>query len=205
MSSLIVEEKLAQDIRSLINSTKSRVAISVNSQMTMLYWHIGKRIKEEIIKSERAEYGAKVIKLLAQDLSAEYGKGFSRFALSRMVQFYDQFQDNQIVATLSQQLTWSHMVELLPVKIAQERQFYAYMTIESGWSVRDLRHNISRMTYARTVANQTPHNINLLNNIATNKIMQPNLVLKDPYVLDFLDLPDNHYESDLETAILAQL
>ena len=176
--------------------------------MTMLYWDIGKRIKEDIIKSERAEYGKQVVATLAQLLSAEHGKGFTRFSLSRMIRFYEAFPEVQIVATVSQQLTWSHIVELLPLSIMEQRQFYSYMAIESGWSVRDLRSNIHRMTYERTIANQTPLNssaISLLENKTSTPIMQPNLVLKDPYVLDFLGISDNHYESELEKAILKEI
>jgi predicted nuclease of restriction endonuclease-like (RecB) superfamily len=206
MNSLEINDQVfVKDIRNLIELSRNRLAITVNSQMTMLYWNVGKRIKEEVIKFDRAEYGKKLIRNLAQQLSAEYGKGFTRFALSRMIKFFEQFQNNQIVATLSQQLTWSHIVELLPLNLLEQRQFYAYMAIESGWSVRELRSNIDRMTYERTIANQRPNDINLLANMSTDKIMHPNLVLKDPYVLDFLDLPDNHYESDLEQAILREI
>lgn len=206
MSSLkIIEKEFVEDIINLIKATRSRVATAVNSQMTMLYWHIGKRIREEIIKSDRAEYGKRVLSSLAISLRAEYGNGFSKSSLLKMSQFFDQFPDDQIVATLSRQLTWSHVVALLPLKTPEQRQFYTYMAIESGWSVRDLRYNIHRLTYERTVTNQEFSNITSLNNTSTNKIMHPNLVLKDPYVLDFLGLPDNHYESDLEAAILQEI
>lgn len=116
-------KKLLSDVRTLIKSAKERVAVAVNAQMTILYWNIGKRIKEEILKSERAEYGKNLINLVAQHLSSEFGKGFTRFSLSRMISFYECFLDSQIVATLSQQLTWSHIVELLPLKSEEERQF----------------------------------------------------------------------------------
>jgi predicted nuclease of restriction endonuclease-like (RecB) superfamily len=209
MNSLkIVDKDLVEDIKNLIETAKTRAAVAVNSQMTMLYWDVGNRIKEDIIKSERAEYGKQVIVSLAQLLSAEYGKGFTRFSLSRMIKFYEVFPAPQIVATLSQQLTWSHIVELLPLNAIEQRHFYAYMAIESGWSVRDLRHNIHRMTYERTIANQIPLNLNtisLLKNQTATPIMQPNLILKDPYVLDFLGLSDNHYENDLEKAILKEI
>jgi predicted nuclease of restriction endonuclease-like (RecB) superfamily len=201
----INDQVFVNDIRNLISDAKTRVALAVNSQMTMLYWNVGKRIKEEIIKSDRAEYGKKLIKHLAQDLSFEYGNGFSRSNLLYMIKFYELFPENQIVQTLSGQLTWSHIVALFTPNSLEQRQFYAYMAIESGWSVRELRSNIDRMTYERTIANQKPNDINLLANMSTDKIMHPNLVLKDPYILDFLDLPDNHYESDLEQAILREI
>lgn len=198
-------KKLIADVRTLIESAQQHAAITVNAQMTILYWNIGKRIKKEILKSERAEYGKNLINLVAQQLSAEFGKGFTRFSLSRMISFYECFSDSQIVATVSQQLTWSHIVELLPLKTLEKCQFYAYMAIESGWSVRDLRHNIHRMTYERTIANQGQNNINLLECTLSKQIIQPNLVLKDPYVLEFLGLPEKHYENELEEAILKEI
>ena len=93
----------------IYNRYKSRIASVVNSEMTMLYWKIGKRIKDEILKDERAEYGEQIVKSLAVTLSAEYGKGFSNVSLMRMTQLYDYFLEIQIVSTLSKQLTWSHI------------------------------------------------------------------------------------------------
>ena len=207
-SAQIIDRLFLENIRNLIEVAKTRVAVAVNSQMTMLYWNIGKRIREEVIKSERAEYGRELIKHLARDLSAEYGSGFSKSSLLKMIQFYDQFQDDQIIATLSRQLTWSHIIALLPLNVDEQREFYVHMTIESGWSVRDLRHNIHRMVYERTIANQKLNqlkSIGALDKHSTNKIMQPSLVLKDPYVLDFLDLSEKCYESELEEAIVREI
>ena len=94
----------------MIDSAKSRVARVINTEMTMLYWSIGKRVKDEILQDGRAEYGEQVVKNLASKLSIEYGKGFSKVSLVRMIQFYDYFSDVQISSTLSHQLSWSHDV-----------------------------------------------------------------------------------------------
>lgn len=115
--------ELINDISVLINNAKVRVAIKANAEMTMLYWHIGKRIQEEILKSTRAEYGQEVIKTLAKCLSSLYGRGFTYTALVRMNLFYQSFWDQQIVATVSQQLSWSHIVELMPLKEQNQREF----------------------------------------------------------------------------------
>ncbi len=206
MNLLITDEKIViEDIRNLIKNAKTRVAVVINSQMTMLYWNIGKRIKEEIIKSNRAEYGKKVINILAQNLSAEFGNGFSKSYLLKMISFYEAFIEPEIVATLSRQLTWSHIVELLPLNKLEQRQFYAYMAAESGWSIRELRRNIQRTTYERTIVNQSSDVKRLKVNQISNEVMNASLLLKDPYVLDFLDLPDMHYENELEIAILREI
>jgi predicted nuclease of restriction endonuclease-like (RecB) superfamily len=173
--------------------------------MTILYWHIGKRIRQDIIQSKRAEYGEEVIKSLAKELTAEYGKGFSRVAIIRMVQFYDNFPELEISSTLSNQLTWSHIIELLPLEDKKKQEFYAFIAIEEHWSVRQLRSNINRMTFERTLSNQQARSLNLMAFEQQKSHLIPELVLKDPYILDFLGLPDDHYESELEEAILKEL
>lgn len=202
-----LDNKFVFDIRSLITNAKTRIARNINGEMTMLYWNIGKRVKEEILKDKRAKYGDEVVRKLAESLSAEYGKGFGHKALLRMIQFYDVFPKVEIVATVTRQLSWSHIIELLPIKARIQREFYAYMAIEENWSVRELRSKIHKMTYERTLANQHPDKKqhNMVKLISNEKVPNLDLVLKDPLILDFLQLPANHSESQLEDAILAEL
>jgi len=139
--------------------------------------------------------------------ATEYGKGFTYTAITRMITFYDFFPDIQIVATLSQQLTWSHVLDLLPIKELNQREFYTYMAIHENWSVRELRSKIYKMTYEKTIGSQKSgasekQMISLLKN--ENKLNLDS-ILKDPLVLDFLQLPDDYTESDLENAILKEL
>lgn len=158
----------------------------------------------EILKSTRAEYGQEVIKTLAKGLSSLYGQGFSRTALIRMNQFYQSFKEQQISATLSHQLSWSHIIELLPLKEQNQKDFYAYMSIQENWSVRQLRSNIDKMLYERTkLSNRSEEQVISL--FKTDSRLEPDLILKDPYILDFLELPDEHYENDLENAILQRI
>ena len=103
---------LAADVRDMIGQTRSGVARAVNAGMTFLYWRIGKRVQMEVLQHERAEYGRRILATLSQDLSAEFGRGYSYSALTRMVKFAEVFSEREIVATLSQQLSWSHFVEL---------------------------------------------------------------------------------------------
>lgn len=106
--------------------------------MVMLYWTIGKYLVCNVLDNSKAEYGQKVVEELAQKLTLNYGNGFDKTSLFRMIKFYREFPDNQIVATLSQQLTWSHFVVLLPIEDETKRNFYAVMCSNENWSVRTL-------------------------------------------------------------------
>lgn len=127
---------LYHNISTLIETTKEKVYHSVNSELVLLYWNIGKTVKEDIIKTERADYGKQIINNLSIELSNNYGKGYSRSNLFRMIQFYEAFTEKEIVATLSQQLTWSHIKELISIEDELKREFYATMCSKERWSVR---------------------------------------------------------------------
>jgi len=202
-----VPKELLNDIRKLIKETRSTVATTVNVGLTMLYWRIGKRINEEILKGERADYGKEILATLSQELTRDYGRGFSYSSLTRMVAFSQAFPDGQIVATLSQQLSWSHFKEILPLKDPLQREFYAAMCRAEGWSVRTLRKKIDSMLYERTAISRKPEELvkKELAELREEDRMSPDLVFRDPYVLDFLNLKDTFSERDLEAAILREL
>lgn len=141
---------LFEDVRHLIEKTRDKVASSVNAEITFLYWQIGQRIQTEILKGNRADYGKEILATLSQQLTQEFGTGFSYSALTRMVKFSQAFSDQQIVATLSQVLSWSHFRELLPLEKELQREFYAEMCRLERWSVRTLRKKIDSMLYERT-------------------------------------------------------
>jgi predicted nuclease of restriction endonuclease-like (RecB) superfamily len=202
-----LEPILIQDLRGLISAAKNRVAIAVNQEMTILYWNVGKRIQEDILKSERAEYGEKIFITISKQLTPDYGQGFSSRNLARMVRFFENFQDFQILTTLSAKLSWSHFVELMSVSDADAREFYAYMCLQNRWSVRQLSSHIRRLLFECTIGNQKSmadiqKGITILKDSAE---LTPDLILKDPYILDFLNLPREHYESELEEAILREI
>ena len=129
---------LIGDIRLLIETARHNVAITVNAGLTILYWQVGNRIRQDILKGKRADYGKKIVATLSQELTKEYGNGFNYTALTRMVRFAEIFPDTQIVATLSQQLSWSHFKEILPLKKPFQRDFYAEMCRIERWSVPDI-------------------------------------------------------------------
>lgn len=198
---------LLQDLRRMIEEARQGVASTVNTALTMLYWHVGNRINHEILKGERAGYGKEILATLSQELVNEYGKGFSYSALTRMIKFCDAFPDSKIVATLSQTLSWSHFMELLPLEKPLQRDFYAEMCRIERWSVRTLRQKISSMLYERTVLSKKPEKLARieLDTLRDKDKLSPDLVFRDPYLLDFLGLSGTFQEKDLEAAILREM
>ncbi|MBY0271995.1 MAG: PDDEXK nuclease domain-containing protein [Alphaproteobacteria bacterium] len=198
---------LLTDLKRLIEGAKSRIIYSANSELVLLYWKIGERIQEEILKNTRADYGDRIVATVSQQLTQEYGRGFTKSSISRMVKFYKVFPDREIVATLSQQLTWSHFIELITLKPDLKCNFYTEMCRIERWSVRKLREKIDGMLYERTAIAKKPAEVARLEieNLRKEDVLTPDLVLKDPYLLDFLDLTDAYNEKDLESAILREI
>ncbi len=151
------------DLRELIHSARRRVATVANAEQTLLYWQLGRRIAHENLTEGRAEYGKQILATVSQELMAEFGRGFTYTAIIRMVQFFQLFPDEQIVATLSAQLGWSHFIEILPVKDSLAREFYAEMCRVERWPVRTLRQKIGGMLYERTACPRTPKRSSKLN------------------------------------------
>ncbi len=198
---------LLNDIRKLIEETRSFVATTVNSGLTILYWQIGRRINDDILKGKRAAYGDEIISTVSRQLVDEYGNGFSAKNLRHMMKFADSFPDSEIVSTLSRQLTWSHFKEIIYLKEPIQKEFYAEMCRIECWSVRVLRQKIDSMLYERTALSKKPEELIQfeLKQLRKKDRLTPNLVFKDPYLLDFLGLHDRYLEKDLEDAILREL
>jgi predicted nuclease of restriction endonuclease-like (RecB) superfamily len=198
---------LLTDLRDLVQSARSRAAASVNSELVMLYWHIGQRIRQDVLHDERGEYGQRVVTQLARALTAEFGKGYSRPTLFRMLQFAAIYQEEAIVSTLSRQLSWSHFLELMSVKTDLHRDFYTQLATLEGWSVRTLRERIGALLFERTALSTKPE-VTIraeLERLRDTQQLTPDLVFRNPYLLDFLGLPPDHSERDLENAILRDI
>jgi predicted nuclease of restriction endonuclease-like (RecB) superfamily len=198
---------LVTDISQFIDNAKLKVAREFNDAQVKLCWLIGNRISTEILNSQKAQYGEQIIIQLANELSLRYGGGFSRSKLFRMVQFARFFADLEIVATLSQQLSWSHFVLLVAIEDKLKRDFYAEMSRVSSWSVRQLKAQIDGMLYERTAISKQPEDIAKLEIAKLQKQDQltPTMLFKDPYFLDFVGLDSSYSESDLENAILNEV
>ena len=162
---------LVQDLRQIIQDARGRVAAQVNSELTLMYWHIGERINRDVLDNQRAEYG------------------------------------KQIVAAVSTQLTWSHFIEILPLKDDLQREFYITMAAAERWSTRTLRDRIDSMLYERTAISSKPDELihQELANLRDNDVMTPELVFKSPYFLSFTGLTGMYSEKSLEDNLIVHL
>lgn len=201
------KQVLLRDIRRLIEEARSAVAVAVNVGLTMLNWRIGKRVNEEVLNGERANYGEEIVSTLSRQLIQEYGSGFSTKNIRHMIRFADVFPDEKIVSTLWRQLSWSHFKEVIYLEKPLQRDFYAEMCRLERWSVRALREKIDGMLYERTAISRKPEAVirHELDTLRADDRMSPDLVFKDPYFLDFLGLKDRYIERDLEDAILREI
>jgi len=198
---------LVNDVRQMIEETRSAMAAAVNAGLTTLYWNIGKRIHEDILKGERAGYGDEIVSNLSQQLVTEYGNGFSAKNLRHMIRFVEAFPDEQIVSALRRQLSWTHFKALIYLDETLKRDFYAEMCRVERWSTRTLQERIDSMLYERTAISRKPEEVirHELSTLREQDRLSPELVFRDPYVLDFLGLKDRYLEKDLEDAILREL
>jgi predicted nuclease of restriction endonuclease-like (RecB) superfamily len=173
----------------------------------MLYWQIGTRIRKGVLGEERAEYGQQIVSTLSQQLVEGYGEGFSKRNLFNMIRFAEAFPQRRIVQTLSAQLSWSHLLELIAQDDPLKREFYTEMCRVEHWSVRTLREKISGMLYERTAISKKPDKLikQELRSLRDEDKLTPDLVFRDPYFLDFLGLKDTYSEKDLEAAILREM
>lgn len=206
--SITKEKQLFFEIKSIIDSAKKDLAVQVNSTMSALYWEIGNRINQDLLKEQRAEYGKQIVSQLAKHLQSEYGSNsFSEKNLRRMMQFASVFNDRKIVATLLRQFSWSHFTLFIPIQDELKRSFYMEMCRLENWSVRTLREKIDGMLYERTaISKKSEETIkNELASLKDSDKLTPDLVFKDPYFLDFLGLHDSYSEKDLENAILSEM
>jgi predicted nuclease of restriction endonuclease-like (RecB) superfamily len=207
MTTSTASVSILSDLRALIEQARIQVAQAANSSLTLLYWKVGQRIRWEVLKDERAGYGEKIVVSLSRQLVTSYGQGFADKNLRRMMQFAEVFPDQAIVVSLIRQLSWTHFIALLPLKQPLEREFYAQMCCVENWSVRTLRERIGSQLYLRTALAKQPEQVisHELTHLSEGGQVVPEMVFRDPYVLDFLGLPEGYNERDLEAAILRDM
>ena len=199
--------QLLIDLRLLIDSTRHRVARTVNAELVLMYWKIGARIRQDILGQERAAYGEQIVSTLSRQLSAGYGSGFSRQNLFHMIRFVEAWPNETEAAELAQYMGWSHFKEILYLDNPLQRNFYAQMCRMERWSVRTLRDRVRSMLFERTAISRQPDTLiqQELEQLREADRVTPDLVFRDPYFLDFLGLADAFSERDLETAILRDI
>lgn len=200
-------QHLINDLVSLVEESRKQLASTANAALTYTFWRIGERINVDLLDNERAEYGKQIVVTVSRHLTGTFGRGFEAANLRRMMQFAQIFAEEQIVVTLSRQLSWSHFVTLFPIKDELKRDFYVQMCTLEKWSVRTLRQKIDQMLFERTAISQKPEKVikHDLEKLKNEGQLSPDLVFKSPYFLDFTGLKDTYSEKSLEAAILREL
>ena len=204
---LTPNNSMVLEIRELLENARKNVAQQVNTQLLTTYWNIGRIIVEYEQQNQiRADYGKQTLRELSKELTLEFGKGFSRSNLQNMRAFYLAYEKCQ---TVSGKLSWSHYCELLSITDENKRSFYEKESINSGWSVRELKRQIDSSLYERLLLSSGDANKEKVLSLAQKgiEINQPADIIRDPYVFEFLGVPENKpiLESDLENALVVQI
>ena len=204
---MIGNQEMIDEIKEIMHSARTNAARHVNSELIAAYWNIGRVIVEHEQKSnERASYGKETLRQVSRQLTKELGKGFSISNLQFMRRFYVTYKIQQ---TVSVKLSWSHYCELMTISDPDRRSFYEKECERSGWSVRELKRQISTSLFERLVLSEGKVNKEKVYELATRgqEIADPKDIIKDPYVFEFLDIPDSKpmRESDLEKALVKQI
>jgi predicted nuclease of restriction endonuclease-like (RecB) superfamily len=208
LQSMPTSANIAADIKSILTEARSITARAVNTAMVTAYWLIGKRIVlEEQKGQDRANYGEKLLKNLSKELTAEFGNGFSYPNLYNMRLFYQTYTDAEKFYTLCIKLSWSHNRLIMRVPDANAREWYLREAASANWSVRELERNINSFYYQRYLESGSIKNENATQCVANSNDLNPRQLMKDPYVLEFVGLPQSpeHSEHDLEEALITHL
>lgn len=201
------EELLYTDVCGIIDDTRNRVATYLNTEICITNWSVGKRIKEDVLYNQRAEYGKQVIKNLAIRLTTKYGSGWGYQKLQHCVRSAYTFSKDEIEYALRTQLTWTHLRSLMGIKDKLARSFYMEMCRIEHWDTRTLDEKIDAQFYERTAISRKPEEVikRELETVKETNLLLPDLVFRSSYFLDMLGLPDIFSEKDLENAILSQI
>ena len=198
---------LVTELRQLIDAARQRAATAVNAELTRLYWQVGERIHRDILGSQRAGYGEAIIPTLSKQLTVDYGRGFSAKNLRHMLRFAEAFPNEEKVSALRRQLSWTHIKALIYLDDPLKRDFYTELCRLEGWSSRQLQERIQSLLFERSAISRQPEETiqHDLRQLRREEPPSPALLLKDPYLLDFLGLHDRYLEKDLEDAILREI
>jgi predicted nuclease of restriction endonuclease-like (RecB) superfamily len=199
--------ELSADIGEMIRAARQQAAQLINASLTLLHWRIGTRIRHEVLREERAEYGGLIIEALSHELGAEFGRGFGRRNLFHMVRFAEVFPDLEMVQSLIAQLGWTHFLHIIALDDPLKREFYAQMCRAERWSTRMLAHKIQSMLYERTALSKKPEQLirEELGQLRDGGPLSTELIFQDPYILAFLGAADTYSERDLESALLREI
>lgn len=207
MSSDLQNSQVFVDLRHLIEQARRRAIAAVNTELTVLHWEIGHRIQSETLRGQRAAYGQEIFEQLAQQLTQEFGSGWGARHLRFCVKFVQAYPDREILNTLCSKLSWSHFKNLANLEDNTKRNFYTELCALERWSVRQLQERVQSMLFERTALSKSPETTirSDLAAIRAQGEVSPAVLLKDPYVLDFLGLKDRFLERDMEDAVLREM
>ena len=200
-------DELVHELIALIDAARRRVATTVNSELVLLHWRVGLRLREEVVGEGRAAYGEQIVEAVARVLSTQYGRGYSKRNLYYMIRFAEVFPELEIVHAVRAQLSWTHIRELIAIDDPLKRDFYTELCRIERWSTRTLKSKIDGMLFERTAIAKRPIRVveESLQELRDEQKLSPDLVFRDPYVLDFLGLPEDYSEQELEAAILKEI
>ncbi len=207
VSSLPESRQLYSDVCHIIDDTRTRIAVYVNSEVCHTNWLVGKRIKEDVLYNKRAEYGKQVVRNLSLRLTERYGKGWSEKTLRHCLRSAETFTESDIVSAVQRQFSWSHLKSIMYLSDPLARKFYMQMCYHEHWDTRTLDKKIDSQLYERTAISRKPEEVILrtLDETAESNMLVPDLVFRSSYFLDALGLPDSFSEKDLESAIISQM
>ena len=190
---------IIEDIKDQIRSAQHRAILNANKEMLILYWNIGKII------NENSTWGSKFLNKLSNEISSEFpsAKGFSVRNLKNMARFYREYPKIEIVQSVTAQITWTHNIEILRVESKEQRLWYINKTIENGWSVNVLAHQIDTNLYARQIEQKKVSNFPTILPSSQSELALE--TMKDPYVFDFIELKEDAQEKDLEEALIKNI
>ena len=202
-----LENVLYDDLCHIIDRARARIATYLNTEVCMTNWYVGKRIKEDVLYNQRAEYGKQVLRNLSARLTEKYGSGWGYNKLQHCVRAAYTFSEEEIMYATRTQLNWTHLRTLMSVKDPLERQFYIHMCSQERWDTRTLDEKIDQQLYLRTAISRKPEELikKELDEAKQSCNLLPDMVFRSSYFLDMLGLPDIFTEKDLEGAIITQI
>ena len=207
LSEMPESRQLFTDVCRIIDDTRTRVAVYVNSEVCRTNWYVGKRIKEDVLYNRRAEYGKQVIKNLSSSLTQRYGGGWSVSTLQHCVRAAYTFSEEEIVYAVRIQFSWTHLRALMSISDPLARRFYMQMCFYEHWDTRTLDRKIDSQLYERTAISRRTEEVikQTLDETEETQMLKPDLVFRSSYFLNALGLPDMFTEHDLESAISSQM
>ncbi len=200
-------QPLYEQVVSLIKKSRQKVAVFVNAEVSLLYWHIGQVIHTFVLQGQRATYGNRIIEGIALQLTQQFGSGWSSKHLRHCLRIAETFTNEEIISAVQRQLSWTHLKTIGYEKDSLKRQFYLEMAILERWNTRTLAEQMDKMLYERTAIAKNPQKQvkEAIENMKGKQQPEPDIIFKNSYILDFLGLKNTYSEKDLEAALIANL